>query len=120
MRNDGSSGPGAQVLAKHINISASKTRRVVDQIRYRPYEQAPMILEFMPHRACYPVPQLVPPAAANASRASGLSKAKPFASGAEVGKGTPSKRLRPRAQGRAYPMRKHTRHAAIVVRHGHM
>ncbi|EFJ05068.1 hypothetical protein SELMODRAFT_137709 (mitochondrion) [Selaginella moellendorffii] len=120
MRNEGSSSsPEVRAPAKHISISAGKTRRVVDQIRYRPHEQAPMILEFMPYRACDPVLRLIPSAAANASRL-GLSKAEPFVGGTEAGKGTSYKRLRPRAQGRAYPMRKHTCNATIVVRHAHV
>nr|YP_009584208.1 ribosomal protein L22 [Selaginella uncinata]QBL07906.1 ribosomal protein L22 [Selaginella uncinata] len=119
MRNEGlPPSPEVRAPARHISISASKTRRAVDQTRYRPHEQAPTIPEFTPHRACDPVPRLIPSAAANASRL-GLSKAEPFVGGAEAGKGTSYKRLRPRAKGRAYPMRKHTRHATIVVRQGH-
>nr|AKI29349.1 ribosomal protein L22 [Selaginella uncinata] len=119
MRNEGlPSSPEVRALARHISISASKTRRAVDQIRYRSYEQALMILEFMPYRACDPVLRLISSAAANASRL-GLSKAELFVGGAEVGKGTSYKRLRPRAKGRAYPMRKHTCHVTIVVRQGH-
>nr|YP_009589824.1 ribosomal protein L22 [Selaginella tamariscina]QBL76407.1 ribosomal protein L22 [Selaginella tamariscina]QIB71422.1 ribosomal protein L22 [Selaginella tamariscina] len=117
MKNE-SSSPGVRALARCIGISAGKTHRVVDQIRYRPYEQAPMILESMPYRACDPVLRSVPSAAANASR-SGLSKAELFVGGAETSKGTSYKRLRPRAQGRAYPIRKHTCHVTIVVRHKH-
>nr|YP_009589385.1 ribosomal protein L22 [Selaginella bisulcata]QBL75968.1 ribosomal protein L22 [Selaginella bisulcata] len=118
MRNEGwSPSPEVRAPAKHISISAGKTRRAVDQTRYRPHEQAPTIPEFTPYRACDPVPRLIPSAAANASRL-GLRKAEPFVGGAEAGMGTSSQRLRPRAQGRAYPMRKHTCHATLVVRQG--
>nr|QQP17290.1 ribosomal protein L22 [Selaginella exaltata] len=119
MRNkEGSSGPGeVKVMAKHINISASKLRRVVDRIRYNSHEQALMILEFMPYRACYPVLQLVS-SAANASRTSDIRKAQLVVGRAEVGRGRYYNRARPRARGQAYPMRKHTCHVAIAVRHG--
>nr|YP_009589680.1 ribosomal protein L22 [Selaginella remotifolia]QBL76263.1 ribosomal protein L22 [Selaginella remotifolia] len=115
--SEGSLGPGARVMAKHISISASKMRRVVDPIRYRSYEQVLMILEFMPYRACSPILQVIS-AAANASRASGLSKAEPFVSGAGVSGGRYYNRVRPRAQGRAYSVRKQTCHVALVVRQG--
>nr|YP_009555695.1 ribosomal protein L22 [Selaginella kraussiana]AZU95812.1 ribosomal protein L22 [Selaginella kraussiana] len=107
----------AEIVAKHINVSASKMRRIVNQIRYRSYEQVLLMLEFMPYRACSPVPQSVSTAAANASKASGLSKAGPFVDRAEVSRGRYYKRIRPRAQGRAYSVRKHTCHVAIAVRH---
>ena len=55
-----------RALAKHIRMSAHKARRVVNQIRGRSYEQALMILEFMPYRACYPILQLISSASANA------------------------------------------------------
>nr|WAJ53590.1 ribosomal protein L22 [Philotheca pinoides]WAJ53591.1 ribosomal protein L22 [Philotheca pinoides] len=52
-------------LGKHICMSAHKARRVIDQIRGRSYEEALMILELMPYRACYPIKKLVYSAAAN-------------------------------------------------------
>nr|YP_010917915.1 ribosomal protein L22 [Asterolasia asteriscophora]WAJ48675.1 ribosomal protein L22 [Asterolasia asteriscophora] len=51
-------------LGKHIRMSAHKARRVIDQIRGRSYEEALMILELMPYRACYPINKLVYSAAA--------------------------------------------------------
>nr|YP_009555729.1 ribosomal protein L22 [Selaginella lepidophylla]AZU95846.1 ribosomal protein L22 [Selaginella lepidophylla] len=119
MSSDGSLSPEVWVKAKHINISASKLRRVADQIRYRSYEQALMILESMPYRACSPVLRLIS-AAASAGRTAGLSKAELFVGRAEVGRGKYYKRIRPRAQGRAYPMRRHTCNVAPAVRHGRM
>nr|YP_009561282.1 ribosomal protein L22 [Selaginella indica]QAR48712.1 ribosomal protein L22 [Selaginella indica] len=120
MKSDSSSSPAeVRVVAKHINIPASKLRRVVEQIRHRSYEQALMILESMPYRACPPVLRLVS-AAASAGQAGGLSKAEPFVVGARVGRGRYYKRIRPRAQGRAFPVRRHTRNVAPAVRHGRM
>jgi Ribosomal protein L22p/L17e len=37
--------------------SVVQLRRVLDQIRGRTYEEALMILEFMPYRACEPILQ---------------------------------------------------------------
>nr|QHD46924.1 ribosomal protein L22 [Anthoceros agrestis] len=105
-----------QALAKHIRISASKVRRVINEIRGRSYEQALMILEFMPYRACYPVSQLLSSAAANASHNLGLNKADLVISEVKVDEGTMLKRFEPRAQGRGYPIHKPTSHITIVIK----
>nr|YP_009113814.1 ribosomal protein L22 [Stangeria eriopus]AFR45460.1 ribosomal protein L22 [Stangeria eriopus]BAR93417.1 ribosomal protein L22 [Stangeria eriopus] len=114
MENNNSS-PKIRALAKHIRMSAHRARRVINQIRSRSYEQALMILEFMPYRACYPILQLIPSAAANANHNMGLSKANLFVSRAEVNEGAVLKRSRPRAQGRGYPIQKPTCHITIVL-----
>uniref|UniRef100_A0AAU8AST4 Large ribosomal subunit protein uL22c n=1 Tax=Tulipa behmiana TaxID=2173062 RepID=A0AAU8AST4_9LILI len=107
-----------KALAQHKNICMSvfKARRVIDQIRGRSYEEALMILELMPYRASYPILKLVYSAAANASNNMGLNKAYLFISEAEVNAGTIVKKLRPRARGRSYPIKRPTCHITIVVR----
>nr|BCX55412.1 ribosomal protein L22 [Scopelophila cataractae] len=105
-----------QALAKHIRMSAHKARKVINQIRGRSYEQALMILEFMPYRACYPILQLVSSAAANASHNLNLNKSNLIISEAKVDESTALKRFQPRAQGRGYPIHKPTCHITIVVK----
>nr|YP_007026178.1 ribosomal protein L22 [Apopellia endiviifolia]AFU88888.1 ribosomal protein L22 [Apopellia endiviifolia]WIA67771.1 ribosomal protein L22 [Apopellia endiviifolia]WKW94980.1 ribosomal protein L22 [Apopellia endiviifolia] len=104
-----------RALAKHIRMSPHKVRRVVNQIRGRSYEQALMILEFMPYRACNPILKILSSAAANASNNFGLSKTSLFISEIQVNKGTFLKRFQPRAQGRGYPIHKPTCHITIVM-----
>nr|YP_005352747.1 ribosomal protein L22 [Ginkgo biloba]AEX98460.1 ribosomal protein L22 [Ginkgo biloba]AEX98877.1 ribosomal protein L22 [Ginkgo biloba]AEX99045.1 ribosomal protein L22 [Ginkgo biloba] len=82
-----SSSPEIRALAKHMHMSAHRARRVINQIRGRSYEQALMILELMPYRACYPIFQLIHSAAANANHNMGLNKANLFVSRAEVNEG---------------------------------
>nr|BDW36672.1 ribosomal protein L22 [Streblotrichum convolutum] len=105
-----------RALAKHIRMSAHKARRVVNQIRGRSYEQALMILEFMPYRACYPILQLVSSAAANANHNLNLNRSNLIISEAKVDEGAVLKRFQPRAQGRGYPIHKPTCHITIVVK----
>lgn len=105
-----------RALAKHIRMSAHKARRVVNQIRGRSYEQALMILEFMPYRACYPILQLISSAAANASHNLNINKANLIISEAKVDEGAVLKRFQPRAQGRGYPIHKPTCHITIIVK----
>nr|YP_009668266.1 ribosomal protein L22 [Bazzania praerupta]QCW59041.1 ribosomal protein L22 [Bazzania praerupta] len=100
---------------KHIRMSPHKIRRVINQIRGRSYEQALMILEFMPYRACNPILKLLSSAAADANHNFGLNKSDLFINGIQVDKGSFSKRLQPRAQGRGYPIHKPTCHITIVM-----
>nr|YP_009573775.1 ribosomal protein L22 [Menyanthes trifoliata]AZA07248.1 ribosomal protein L22 [Menyanthes trifoliata] len=103
-------------LGQHISMSAHKARRVIDQIRGRSYEETLMILELMPYRACYPIFKLVYSAAANASYNMGSNEANLVISKAEVNEGTTVKRLKPRARGRSYPIKKSTCHITIVMK----
>nr|YP_010875005.1 ribosomal protein L22 [Lindernia ruellioides]WGV43127.1 ribosomal protein L22 [Lindernia ruellioides] len=103
-------------LGQHIPLSATKARRVIDQIRGRSYEETLMILELMPYRACYPIFKLVYSAAANASYNMGSDKANLVIIKAEVNEGTTAKKLKPRARGRSYAIKRTTCHITIVVK----
>nr|YP_010886897.1 ribosomal protein L22 [Aucuba chinensis]WJH15407.1 ribosomal protein L22 [Aucuba chinensis] len=103
-------------LGQHICMSADKARRVIDQIRGRSYEETLMILELMPYRTCYPIFKLVYSAAANASYNMGSNEADLIISKAEVNEGTTAKKLKPRARGRSYPIKRPTCHITIVVK----
>nr|YP_009248816.1 ribosomal protein L22 [Chamaerops humilis]AMW66868.1 ribosomal protein L22 [Chamaerops humilis] len=105
-----------KVLAQHICMSVLKAQRVIDQIRGRSYEETLMILELMPYRASYPILQLVYSAAANANHNMGLNEADSFISKAEVNRSAIVKKLRPRARGRSYPIKKTTCHITIVLK----
>nr|YP_009748111.1 ribosomal protein L22 [Oreorchis patens]YP_010517820.1 ribosomal protein L22 [Calanthe flava]YP_010980356.1 ribosomal protein L22 [Phaius columnaris]QKV48446.1 ribosomal protein L22 [Oreorchis angustata]WNN13562.1 ribosomal protein L22 [Danxiaorchis yangii]QII89791.1 ribosomal protein L22 [Oreorchis patens]QKV47975.1 ribosomal protein L22 [Oreorchis patens]UXN48749.1 ribosomal protein L22 [Calanthe flava] len=106
----------AKVLAQHICMSVFKARRVIDQIRGRSYEETLMILELMPYWASYPILKLVYSAAANASHNMGLNEADLFISKAEVNRGAIVKKLRPRARGRSYLIKKTTCHIKIFLK----
>jgi large subunit ribosomal protein L22 len=53
---------------------AHKAQRVINQIHGRSYEQALMLLKFMPYRACHPILKLLSSASTNASHNSNLNK----------------------------------------------
>nr|YP_009434818.1 ribosomal protein L22 [Lobelia galpinii]ATG24724.1 ribosomal protein L22 [Lobelia galpinii] len=103
-------------LGQHISMSVHKARRVIDQIRGRSYEETLMILELMPYRACYPIFKVVYSAAANASYILGSNETNLFISKAEVNEGTTMKRLKLRARGRSYRIKKPTCHITIVMK----
>nr|WOZ13569.1 ribosomal protein L22 [Sinowilsonia henryi] len=103
-------------FSNHICMSAHKARRVVDQIRGHSYEETLMILELMPYRACYPIFKLVYSAAANASHNLGFNEGDLIISQIEVNEGTTVKKLKPRARGRSYPIKRPTCHITIVLK----
>nr|YP_009752282.1 ribosomal protein L22 [Trichosanthes baviensis]YP_009753828.1 ribosomal protein L22 [Trichosanthes pilosa]UTQ76841.1 ribosomal protein L22 [Trichosanthes sp. PEBO4545]QIT04256.1 ribosomal protein L22 [Trichosanthes baviensis]QIT05692.1 ribosomal protein L22 [Trichosanthes pilosa]UTT74271.1 ribosomal protein L22 [Trichosanthes pilosa] len=103
-------------LGQHICMSPHKARRVIDQIRGRSYEETMMILELMPYRACYPILKLVYSAAANASHNMGFNERNLVISKAEVNQSTTVKKLKPRARGRSYPIKRPTCSITIVLK----
>nr|QHB76003.1 ribosomal protein L22 [Cucumis melo subsp. melo] len=103
-------------FGQHICMSPHKARRVIDQIRGRSYEETMMILELMPYRACYPILKLVYSAASNASHNMGFNERDLVISKAEVNQGTTVKKLKPRAQGRSYPIKRPTCSITIVLK----
>jgi large subunit ribosomal protein L22 len=104
-----------RAIARYIRMSPSKVRRVLDQIRGRSYREALIVLEFMPYRACTPVLKVLRSAVANAEHNQGLDPANLVVSQAFADAGPSLKRYRPRAQGRAYPIRKPTCHITVAV-----
>jgi large subunit ribosomal protein L22 len=106
---------GAYATARYIRMSPHKVRRVLDQIRGRSYQEALIVLEFMPYRACEPVLKVLRSAVANAEHNQGLNPAGLTISHAYADQGPSLKRYRPRAQGRAYQIRKPTCHITIAV-----
>ncbi len=107
-----------KAIARYIRMSPFKVRRVLDQIRGRSYREALIILEFMPYRACDPVLKLLRSAVANAEHNAGLDPAELTISQAFADQGPVLKRFQPRAQGRAYQIRKPTCHITVAVAPG--
>jgi large subunit ribosomal protein L22 len=104
-----------KAVARFIRMSPHKVRRVLDQIRGRSYREALIILEFMPYRACEPILKVLRSAVANAEHNEGYTPADLVVAQAFADQGPVLKRFRPRAQGRAYQIRKPTCHITITV-----
>jgi large subunit ribosomal protein L22 len=104
-----------KAIARYIRMSPYKVRRVLDQIRGRQYREALIVLEFMPYKACEPVLKVLRSAVANAEHNAGLDPATLIVSQAFADGGPVLKRYRPRAQGRAYQIRKPTCHITVAV-----
>jgi large subunit ribosomal protein L22 len=107
--------PSAQAVARYVGISASKARRVIDLVRGKSVEQALDILRWAPQQASEPVAKVIASAAANAQNNDGLDPSTLVVAAIYADEGPTAKRIRPRAQGRAYRIRKRTSHITVIV-----
>jgi large subunit ribosomal protein L22 len=105
-----------KAVAKYIRMSPHKIRRVLNQIRGRSYQEALMILEFLPYYASGPIWQVLHSAAANANHNYLLDKKTLFIETIFADEGPKLKRIRPRAQGRAYKILKPTSHITVILK----
>ncbi len=110
----------ARAQARYVRVTPMKARRVVDLVRGMPAEQALAVLRFAPQAASEPVYKVLASAVANArftaerdSRR--LDVEDLVVREAYVDEGPTLKRFRPRAQGRAFRVRKRTSHITVVV-----
>jgi large subunit ribosomal protein L22 len=107
--------PGARAVARHVRISPNKARRVVNLVRGLPAKEALTVLQFAPQAASEQVYKVLASAIANAENNERLDPGALLVSEAFVDEGPTLKRFRPRAQGRAYRIRKRTCHITITV-----
>src|SRR3982074_2813885 len=107
--------PSAVAKARFVRVSASKARRVIDLVRGKSVTEALDILRWAPQAASEPVAKVIASAAANAQNNDGLDPATLVVASVYADEGPTAKRIRPRAQGRAYRNRQRTSHITVVV-----
>ncbi|KRA25648.1 50S ribosomal protein L22 [Microbacterium sp. Root61] len=105
---------------RHIRVTPQKARRVVALIKGKQAQEALAILKFAPQSASEPIYKLVASAMANARVKSDaaneyLDDQDLYITNAYVDEGTTLKRFRPRAQGRAFQIKKRTSHITVVL-----
>ena len=105
----------ARAQARYARVTPRKARRVVDLIRGMQAAEAQAVLRFAPQAASEPVYKVLSSAIANAEHNNKLDADTLFVSRAWVDEGPTLKRFRPRAQGRAYRIRKRTCHITVAV-----
>ena len=108
----------ARAQARYVRVTPMKARRVIDLIRGMQASDAQDVLRFAPQAASEPVGKVLASAIANATNnhamdARGLVVAQAF-----VDEGPTLKRIRPRAQGRAFRVGKRTSHITVIVSDG--
>lgn len=100
----------------NLRMSARKTRLVADAIRGKRASEAGQILRFLARRAALPIEKLLHSALANAKNNFQVGDADALViSELTVDGGPALKRRRPRAMGRAFPIKKRTSHIRLVL-----
>jgi len=107
--------PSATAKARFVRVSPRKARRVIDLVRGRSVADALDILRWAPQAASEPVAKVIASAAANAQNNNGLDPATLVVATVYADEGPTAKRIRPRAQGRAFRIRRRTSHITVVV-----
>ena len=107
--------PSAVAKARFVRVSATKARRVIDLVRGKSVDEALHILRWAPQAASEPVAKVIASAAANAQNNEGLDPSTLVVATVYADEGPTAKRIRPRAQGRAFRIRKRTSHITVIV-----
>src|SRR5919205_1539128 len=115
VKGDAPALPGARAIARNVRVSPNKARRVINLVRGLPAKEALTVLQFAPQAASEQVYKVLASAIANAENNERLDPDALLVSEAYVDEGPTLKRFRPRAQGRAYRIRKRTCHITIAV-----
>ena len=105
----------AKAVVKRIRMSPVKVRRVLKLVKNCSYQDALILLEFLPYKACGPVWQVLRSAVANAEYKYQFDKKDLRIKEIYVNQGPVMKRFRPRAQGRAFVIRKPLCHITAIV-----
>ena len=102
-------------FARYVRISPSKVRRVLDQVRGRSSNEALLLLNFLPYRACSIISKVISSAVSNAKVNYGLVDKSFVIAQAYVDPGPTLKRFCPHAQGRGFPIKKRMSHIVSFV-----
>ena len=105
----------ARATAKFVHVAPFKARRVIDLSRGKSVDEAASILRFAPQAASEPVAKVLASAVANAENNFNLDPADLVVSAAYADEGPTMRRFQPRAQGRAFHIRKRTSHITVEV-----
>ena len=99
----------------YARVSVQKACFVLDAIRGKDVETAKAILAYNPRYASSLIEKLLDSAIANAENNNGMNRDNLYVAACYANKGPTMKRIRPRAQGRAYRIEKRMSHITIVL-----
>ena len=108
----------ARAQARYVRVTPMKARRVIDLIRGMQATDAQDVLRFAPQAASEPVGKVLASAIANATNNHGMDARDLIVTQAFVDEGPTLKRIRPRAQGRAFRVGKRTSHITVILSDG--
>ena len=99
----------------YARVSVTKACFVLDAIRGKDIDTALAIVTYNPRYASSLVKKLLESAVANAENNSGLKRENLYVAECYANKGPTMKRVKPRAQGRAYRIEKRMSHITVVL-----
>ena len=99
----------------YARVSVQKACFVLDAIRGKDVQSAIALLEYNPRYASSIIKKLLESAVANAENNNGMNVENLVVAECYANKGPTMKRVRPRAQGRAYRIEKRMSHITIVL-----
>ena len=105
--------PSAKISYAHVSVQ--KACYVLDAIRGKDVKTALGILTYNPRYASTIIEKLLKSAIANAENNNGMNVDKLYVAECYANKGPTMKRIRPRAQGRAYRIEKRMSHITVVL-----
>lgn len=105
-----------RAIAKFVKAAPRKLRLVIDGIRGKATDEALNLLRFIPNRSAGIIEKVLVSAISNAENNMQMDSDKLYIHQAYVDGGPVVKRFRPRAMGRATPIRKKTSHITIIVK----
>jgi large subunit ribosomal protein L22 len=111
--NNKDTRPSAKL--SYARVSVQKACFVLDAIRGKDVETALGIVAYNPRYASSLIEKLLKSAIANAENNNGMNVENLFVQECYAEKGPTMKRIRPRAQGRAYRIEKRVSHITIVL-----
>lgn len=106
----------ARAELRYARISARKAKIVIDIIKGKPATEAANILKYTNKAASPILAKLLKSAMANATNNHNMDEKKLYISESYANQGPSMKRVMPRAQGRAYRIKKRTSHITIVLK----
>ncbi len=106
----------AKAEVNYVRISPRKVKIVIDLIRNKPVGEALAILKHTPKAASEIVEKLLLSAMANAENNHGMDVEKLYVAEIYSNAGPMLKRIRARAQGRAFRILKRTSHTTIILK----
>jgi large subunit ribosomal protein L22 len=105
----------AKATLKFARVGAQKARLVADLVRGQDVGSALKTLTYLNKKSALMIKKLIESAVANADYKKTMDLDKLYVKTIYVDKGPVLKRFRPRAQGRAYGVRKQTSHINVVL-----
>jgi len=106
----------ATATLRYAMVAPRKVRIVIDLIRNKSVKEALAILKYTPKRGAKIVEKLLKSAISNAENNHDMDSEKLYIAEIYANGGPMLKRIRPRAQGRAFLIRKRTSHITVVLK----